>query len=197
MSAATEVQWPDALIEPGGVEAAAAYLVDALPPDVLVIDLGDSEQPYEDLMGLSEVCHPDTQVVAIGKVNDLAVYRRIVGAGVVDYLVKPVIQEDLETALTEASERQPEVVSPSGDAPKTVLVIGSRGGVGATTVAANGAWLSAETMGKKTVLLDLDVQFGTSALSMDVLPAGGLVEALQHPSRVDSLFMASALTPKT
>ena len=197
MAALAEAEWPDAVVEAGGLAAAAAYLNDASPPDVLVVDLGTSQQPYEDLMAFSDVCDPRTQVIAVGEVNDLGVYRRIVGAGVVDYLVKPVTGEDLAAALMKVEERQPETEERTGEEPKIIVVIGSRGGIGTSMVAANGAWLMAETMDKKTVLLDLDVQFGTSALSMDILPSGGLVEALQHPDRVDSLFLASAVTQKT
>jgi pilus assembly protein CpaE len=197
MANAAETDWPGAAVELGGVEAAAAFLRNGEVPDILVVDLGDSEKPYEDLIALSEFCDPATQVVAVGSINDLTLYRRIVGAGVSDYLVKPLIPDDLSSALTTAAENKPDPNASMSDTSKTVMVIGARGGIGASTIAANGAWMMAELFGKKTVLLDLDVQFGTSALSMDVLPAGGLVEALQHPERVDSLFMASALTPKT
>lgn len=197
LAAAAAGNWPGADIKPGGFEAATAYLRDGSVPDLLVVDLGSSTQPFEDLMALSEVCDPATQVVAIGTVNDLIVYRKIVGAGVSDYLVKPISSDDLVLALTKAVASKAEASAAKTELTKSVLVVGARGGVGASLVAANGAWLMAEVMNKKTVLLDLDLQFGTSALSLDVLPAGGLVEALQHPSRVDSLFMASALTSKT
>ncbi len=197
LAAATAGNWPSADIKAGGVGAATEYLRDGSAPDLLVVDLGDSEKPFDDLMALSEFCDPATQVIAIGMVNDLVLYRQIIGAGVSDYLVKPVSSDDLVLALTKAATNKVEPVTENAESTKAVIVVGARGGVGASLVAANGAWLMAEVLDKKTVLLDLDLQFGTSALALDVLPAGGLVEALQHPSRVDSLFMASAITPKT
>ena len=43
-------------------------------------------------------------------------------------------------------------------------------------------------------LIDLDLQFGTAALDLDIAPGRGLSEALQNPSRIDSLFISSAMT---
>ena len=49
-----------------------------------------------------------------------------------------------------------------------VAVIGTRGGVGASTVATSLAYLSSTKGKRPTALLDLDVHFGTGALSMDL-----------------------------
>ena len=59
------------------------------------------------------------------------------------------------------------------------------------------ASIIAEEQRKHVALLDLDIQFGTSALALDLVPAGGLLEALQNPSRLDKLFMASAMVPRS
>ena len=75
--------------------------------------------------------------------------------------------------------------------------IGSRGGVGTTTVAVGCAWLFAEEYGERTVLLDLDLHFGTVALKLDTEPGGGLCEALEQPSRIDSLFIERATVKVT
>jgi len=53
-------------------------------------------------------------------------------------------------------------------------VIGVRGGVGASTIATSLAWLLGEKAHRSTALLDLDVHFGTGALSLDqVVSSGG------------------------
>lgn len=191
--------WPAATIEDGGLAAAAQFLKNGATPTILVIDLGDSEQPYEDLLGIADSCSPETNVVALGKINDLALYKKFVAAGVADYLVKPVAPEDMEAALLAAAlQHAPQVAAEATEKLGDVfLVVGARGGVGASTVAANCAWLAAQKPDVKVALLDMDVQYGTSALALDLVPTGGLVEALQNPSRLDTLFMASAMVPKT
>jgi pilus assembly protein CpaE len=72
---------------------------------------------------------------------------------------------------------------------KLIAVTGARGGVGATTVATNCAWLMANERKRRVALIDLDLQFGTVALALDLEPSHGLREALENPNRIDSLFM--------
>lgn len=190
--------WPGATVLEGGLGAAATWLESTRAPDLLVVDLGPSEQPLEELLTLADSCEPTTQVVALGVVNDLALYKQFIAAGVADYLVKPVGAQDLETALLAAAFREAQAAEPA-DVPsgKIVVTVGARGGVGATTIASNAAWMLAEELGQKVVLVDLDLQFGSSALSLDLVPAGGMIETLRNPDRVDGLFLASALVPKT
>jgi pilus assembly protein CpaE len=42
-------------------------------------------------------------------------------------------------------------------------------------------------------LVDLDVRFGTAALSLDLETGGGLVDALHNPDRLDGLFIERAM----
>ena len=190
--------WPGAVINRGGCHDAGAYLTSSPSPDLLVVDLDTSENPFEDLQPLAELCDPSTQVVALGVINDLALYKQFTSAGVADYLVKPISEEELETALLAATFIETETADTAPEATgKLVVTIGSRGGVGASTVALNGAWLLAEEQGHRVALVDLDLQFGTVALSLDLVPSTGMIETLRQPDRMDSLFMSSAVLPKT
>jgi pilus assembly protein CpaE len=60
-------------------------------------------------------------------------------------------------------------------------------------VATSIAWLLAEKEGRTTALLDLDVHFGTGALSLDLEPGRGLTDAIDNPSRIDGLFIERAM----
>ena len=185
--------WPGAVVADGGRDAAATYLATGPVPHILLVDLGESETPLEDLLELAGACDSTTQVVALGCVNDLGLYKRFIAAGVADYLVKPVTADELQTALLAASLQDSKPKERQASSGGVTVVIGCRGGVGASTLVTNCAWMMAEERRLKVVLLDLDLQFGTAALSLDLVPVGGLVEALQHPDRLDSLFMASTL----
>ena len=74
-----------------------------------------------------------------------------------------------------------------------IVFVGSRGGVGTTTAAVSCAWLLAEERNERVALVDLDLHFGTIALKLDTDPGSGLCEALEQPSRIDSLFIERAM----
>src|SRR5207248_11578655 len=90
--------------------------------------------PASQIHDLAELCEPGVMVIAIGDRNDVALYRDLVRAGVSEYIVKPVTAQLLVKALigVPASEEASPISRKLG---KLVAVVGSRGGVGATTLA--------------------------------------------------------------
>jgi pilus assembly protein CpaE len=111
-------------------------------------------------------------------------------------------EEARETLARLLAERAPEMLeralgtrakSDAAHSGRMIAVMGSRGGVGATTFAVNLAWLLAHEAGQKVALIDLDLRFGTVALSLDLEPTHGLREVLESPDRIDTLFVSSAM----
>ena len=82
---------------------------------------------------------------------------------------------------------------PEATKSRVITVIGCRGGVGASTVAVGLAWLLAEDMEHSTALLDLDPFFGSIALALNLDPGDALQQALERPSRIDSVFLNRAV----
>ena len=72
-------------------------------------------------------------------------------------------------------------------------VVGVRGGVGASMVTSSISWLMAHEFNRRVALLDLDLHFGTGALTFALEPGRGLCDALDNPSRVDGLFIERAM----
>jgi pilus assembly protein CpaE len=157
----------------------------------VLVDIADASEPVEGMHELQQLCGPATRFLAIGSVNDVSLYRQLVGLGVADYLVKPVSSELLCEAFVSAMR-----VSAAPEAARQTRLfsfIGARGGVGTTTVAIATAWLLANEFKLRTALVDLDLHFGNLALSLDLEPGRGLREALENPERTDSLLLASAM----
>ncbi len=48
-------------------------------------------------------------------------------------------------------------------------------------------------MNRNTAILDMDIYFGTDALTFDLEPGRGLCDALENPSRIDGLFIERAM----
>lgn len=181
------------MVRPGGLAEAIAELADATTPSILAVDIDGSSDPLADMRRLADVCDPGTRVIALGSLNDVGIYRDFIALGVAEYLVKPISQDDVKGAL----ERGPGTMPPKAPAPSksgsVIAVIGAHGGVGATAVAVNVAWTLAHQHRRRTALLDLDIYFGAVALALDIEPGQGFREALENPSRVDSLFVERAM----
>lgn len=175
----------------GTVADATRRLADAPTPKQLVVDISGSADPLADMASLAEVCDEGTEVIALGDVNDVELYRSLIAAGVHDYLVKPVSAEALMAALTRA-ERGPHG-EPAPKMGRLIAVVGTRGGVGATTVATNLAWTLAHEHNMRVALVDLDLFFGTCGLALDLELGRGFREALENPARIDSLFIERAM----
>jgi pilus assembly protein CpaE len=187
-----EMMLPQASIREGGVKEAVKYLSQHRSPNLLLIDLSKSELPLSDINSLADVCEPGVTVVALGDRNDCGMFRDLLAHGVADYLVKPITPGLLHKSVAAATD-QPGAVKSSTRIGKLVAITGTRGGVGATMVATSLAWLIASERRRKVVLVDLDLQFGTVALSLDLEPSHGLREALENPNRIDGLFMDRVL----
>jgi pilus assembly protein CpaE len=157
-------------------------------PRILLLDLSDSPTPFAVLGAARTIGGAGLKIIALGTVNDVGLYRDLLAAGVSDYIVKPISRE----ALVPALEREGGASGSGGWLGQVVAFIGSRGGVGTTTTAVACAWLLAEQHESPTMLLDLNLHFGSVALKLDVEPGSGLCEALEQPSRIDALFVDRA-----
>lgn len=194
-SLAQHFGWKDDIVFSGGI-AGAVRMLGAVPcPEMLLVDLSESEDPRSDIQALADVCEAGTVVVATGQQNDVYLYRDLLHMGVHDYLIKPLDPAMLGETLTAAQQalsqpNQPEVVEHTGKGDRTVF-IGVRGGLGTSMLAANVAWLFADR-NQKSLLLDMDLHFGTSAMQFDLEPGRGLADALENPERVDGLFLERA-----
>ncbi|RVU35194.1 hypothetical protein EOI86_20480 [Hwanghaeella grinnelliae] len=189
----------------GGFNAAAEVLPRATLPeqlsdwqaDLILLDVTNDVDPLDTIHRTANASQG--RVVAIGDINDVSMYRAAVQAGAEDYLIMPLDEATLTEVISRAripSARAP-VVEEEPEGTSLHLVIGARGGVGATSFAVSTAWLAAETYERETALIDLDLHFGSCALALDLLPGSGLRDALQHPERIDSLFVGSAMINAT
>lgn len=193
---AVEHGWSPEKVNKGGLRNAVQTLSVSASPSILFVDLSESGDPLNDINALAEVCEPGTVVIAAGQVNDVRLYRDLVASGIQDYLLKPFTADQLRDAFANAqlTISGPRLNESGAEKPNVMAaVVGVRGGVGATTIASSLAWLMGDKGGRNTALLDLDVHFGTGALSLDLEPGRGLTDAIENPSRIDGLFIERAM----
>ena len=191
-----ELGWQSEKCNKGGLRNAVQSLSISASPNILMVDLSESGDPLNDINALAEVCEPGTVVIAIGQVNDVRLYRDLLASGIHDYLLKPLSPGQIRDALVNAQAifAAPKHQDGAGSKPHvSTAVVGTRGGVGASTLVTSLAWLFSTEHQLPTALLDLDIHFGTGALSLDLEPGRGLTDAIENPSRIDGLFIERAM----
>ncbi|MDX2027908.1 MAG: AAA family ATPase [Alphaproteobacteria bacterium] len=188
--------FPAAAVQQGGPDLFAQMLESAAPPKMVIIDIDGQADPISVATRLVSLVGPDSKLIIMGSANDVSLYRRMLKAGVVDYLVKPLNSETLNQALAAALRGGTGGKLEARDA-KIIITVGVRGGTGASTIAVNTGWLLAHEMKFNCALLDLDLQFGTSSLALDLEPGRGLRDIVNSPHRVDGLMIASSMVSES
>jgi len=190
--AATRLGWPASAVREGGAASLRELLREAPAPGILIADVSGVTDVAAEMDALAAVCDPHTRVIVVGETNDIGLYRTLMRMGVSDYLVKPLDPVALSEALRRAEQAAAPEPSPT-TAARTLALVGARGGVGTTSVAISLAWELSQERGLRTVLADLDLQFGAATLQLDLEPGRGLREILTSPDRIDALLIGSAM----
>jgi pilus assembly protein CpaE len=177
----------------GGLPKAVDHFQSASTPNLIIIEaLEGGSSLFAQLGELAEVCDPSTKVIVIGRSNDIGLFRELMRQGISDYLVRP--KSPLQIIKSIATLYIDPAAPPIG---KTIAFVGARGGAGSSTLAHNVAWCAAEEMQSDTVILDLDLPFGTASLDFEQDPTSGLIEALSSPERLDDVLLDRLLQKHT
>lgn len=192
----TKQGYPPATVQLAGPDLFAQMLEASAPPKLSVVDIDGLDSPVATVARLTGLCGPESKMIVIGSANDVSLYRQILGAGALDYLVKPLTDNLLNQSMA-AALRGISLGKPNAKECRIIVMIGARGGVGASTIAINVGWLLAHELSLTGALLDLDLQFGTSSLALDLEPGHGLRDIVNSPHRVDSLMIASSMVAES
>ena len=179
-----------ARIQMGGPAAAVEAFRAAPTPNIIVLEtVSDPAALVGYLDQLSESCDAGTKVVVIGHVNDVQLYRDLIRRGISEYLIAPLSTLDVLRTLSEL------YVSPSArNLGRIIAVMGAKGGVGSSTVAHNVAWAIARNLDASTVIVDLDIAYGTAGLDFNQDPPQGVAEAVFAPERLDANMLDRLLS---
>jgi pilus assembly protein CpaE len=184
-----DLEQDETSIRRADIAATRQSLQRELAPQVLILDVSGQDNPLRVLDDLAQFVEPGVRVLVIGDTQDMEFYRQATrNLGVLEYLAKPLNREFV------ARHFRPVIIGrESADmqvrAGRIITVTGVRGGVGATTVAANLASHLGEATRRHTLLLDADLHGGTAALMLSVETGDALRTALEHPDRVDEVFL--------
>jgi len=163
-------------------------------PDVVFLDLARDPDPFFVFANQLRRIKPAIKLIACSAAvpPQPSLLLEAMRSGVQDFLGKPVQTESLRDLLLRISEDLHTKDFRSQD--KLIVVMGAKGGVGATTVAVNLGVQLATFARKRTVLLDFARPLGNVHLLLDLHPKFGIRDAVEGLDRLDSHFLAGLLT---
>ena len=179
-------------IKMGGMAAAIEAYRTVPTPNVIIIETEDRSDILAGLDQLATVCDAGTRVVVIGNENDDAPYRELMRRGVSDYVIGPVDTLDVVRSICGLFSAAEAVA-----VGRMIAIVGAKGGVGASTVAHNVAWAIARDLALDSVVIDLDLAFGTAGLDYNQDPTQGIANAVFSPDRLDTAYMDRLLSKCT
>ncbi|HJS42616.1 MAG TPA: AAA family ATPase [Gemmatimonadales bacterium] len=163
-----------------------------VPLELVVLDLEQDPATGIKLAEFLAELHPRCQVVAAGAELPPDLLLKGMRAGITEYLLKPVTPEALHAGVQRVIRRLG--WTPAAEprqAGRLFTLFSPKGGCGSTTVATNLACVLHRLTCKKTLLVDLDLEFGETALQLGMEPKFSVLDVLRNFHRMDAGLLAS------
>jgi pilus assembly protein CpaE len=173
------------MLPPGDL---AKYLRGA--PAALIVDVRGQNQLPGNLAAFCKQ-NPHTGVVLVATTLEPQLMLEAMRAGVNECVSEPITAQAIEEAV-----RRVMTDGASDKLGRVFAFVGSKGGVGTTTLAVNTAATLARAAGSDVLLMDLHHGYGDAAIFLGVEPRFSVLDALENVHRVDEAFF-SGLVEKT
>jgi pilus assembly protein CpaE len=169
----------------GDIATAIAKYEHEPSPGLLIIETGESPASlFDQLDRLSTVCKGDTQLVLVGRHNDVGLYRQLLRRGVSEYLTTPFDPHHLTETLVGVCAGPD-----NGRQGRLISFIGANGGAGSTLIANNVAWQLGKIFNDEVTLVDLDLASGTVGLDFNLESPQTVAQALAQADRLDDQML--------
>jgi len=161
--------------------------------DIMAVDLDVDRKFALDLV--ARICAecPATVMVYTAE-TDLELLVRCMWAGAREVLTLPLAPGVIADAMVRASGRRQSARPVHKALGKLLTFVGAKGGSGATTVACNFAVSLAKESGQSTLLIDLDLPLGDSAIHLGISSEHSTMNALQNFNRLDWTLLSKLVT---
>jgi pilus assembly protein CpaE len=149
-----------------------------------------SELPADDLASIREYTRAPIVLLASGEAS--ALLESALEADVADVLLLPQLPENVVFSIRKACHNGKS--AHAGDLGRIVTVFSPKGGTGKTVMSSNLATAFAKHGGKRTLLLDLDLQFGDAAIMLGIEPDKTIYDLVVAPGELDPEKLAGYTT---
>src|SRR5262245_17079954 len=151
-----------------------------------------SALPADDIAAIREYTQAPIVLLASGEAS--ALLEEALDADVADVLLLPQLTENVVFAIRKASHSGRRRDGRSRGNGRVITVFSPKGGTGKTVTATNLSACFAKDSGKKTLLLDLDLQFGDAAIMLGIEPEKTIQDLVTAPGELDPEKLAGYTT---
>jgi pilus assembly protein CpaE len=159
-------------------------------PDVVIVALDADQTKALALISQLNNQYPEMPILAVSGRGDGQSILQALRAGAKEFLTQPVVLEELLTVLNRLGGNKKEGPARSS---MVVSIIGSRGGVGSTSLAVNLGCTLAQEKDNSVALLDLDLALGDADVALDLIPDHTLAEVAHNIEKLDMHFLKQSL----
>lgn len=169
--------------------------LDAGVPQLVIVEMHDDRTRTFALIQAIQTTAPATEIFLTASRMEPDILLEALRAGVKEFIPQPVKREEFEQALQRVQERVSQRAPRQSKKGQLINIMGSKGGVGTTTIAVNLALsLQRAQAHKSVVLVDLNPQLGDAALLLDLQPAHTFGDIVKNLPRLDTTFLLSTLS---
>ncbi len=172
-------------------------------PDTVVIALDSDHNKALQLIQQITVEFPHIPILAVSSRGDGQSILQALRAGAKEFLTAPVVLEELLLAMQRLRSNRT-VSNGSGDInlnvngsarPESLVVsiVGSKGGVGCTSLGVNLGCAMAQDPRYNVALVDLDLALGDADVALDLIPDYTLADVAMNVDRLDMQFLRRSL----
>jgi pilus assembly protein CpaE len=148
--------------------------------------------PAEELASIREYTRAPIVLLASGESS--ALLEEALDADVADVLLLPQLTENVVFAIRKAGHAGRRAQTKGHGDGRVVTVFSPKGGTGKTVTATNLSASFAKHAGKRTLLLDLDLQFGDAAIMLGIEPEKTIQDLVVAPGELDPEKLAGYTT---
>jgi pilus assembly protein CpaE len=168
-------------------------------PDIAVVALDADHNKAMQLIGHLAAEFPRLPVLAVSARGDGQSILQALRSGAKEFLTQPVVLEELLVALQRLRQNRLSAEgSGAGGATKTdslsVAILGTRGGIGCTSLAVNLGCTLAQDKSHNVALIDLDLALGDADVALDLIPDYTLADVALNIDRLDMTFLRRSLS---
>jgi pilus assembly protein CpaE len=169
-------------------------------PDVALVSLDADQNKALQLISQLNNDKPDLAILAVSAKNDGQAILQALRNGAREFLTAPVVLEEMLMALQRLQRTRPSAeLSPHASNgtikvnSQVVSILGSRGGVGCTTIAVNLGASLAQDPANSVALVDLDLALGDADVALDLVGDHTLADIAVNIDRLDMTFLRGSL----